>query len=151
MSRQCPFCGVQVKPELFACSTHWSIMGEENRAAIWEAYRNYQANSITLGQFKQIQQEVLDDEGGAMYDAMGNPVKKRDYDPAKELRAMATCWKRYLKQYKIYAAIKPQMLDERRRHGMVLANLTREMNRMADNTLNPPQPTLFDEAAHDPT
>lgn len=152
--RRCPFCGVEVHPDHFACPAHWGGMTEEGRGRIYRNKIAYKAGHLSLEKFRDIQQEVLDAEGGAVLDARGNELPKPGREPPTKREVnLAKLIHRYVRLRKAYSAVREQMVDDKRKAGRVLQQCEAELVAAADQILCPEQTQLklFDNPPADGT
>jgi len=65
-TRQCPFdgCARRIRPEIFACRSHWFSLNGRQKAAIWSAYEAWKTGNIDGDELRRRQKAVLDEVQG---------------------------------------------------------------------------------------
>lgn len=148
--RSCPFCGVPIDPDKFACRTHWACLTEADRRTIWDAYTGWQNHKISGRRLREIQKEVI-----AKY---AHLVTGRSPLPAlagvdrRQLEQVCLLFETFLAKDDEYRKCKEQFTDAKKKLGMEHRRLRQAVDAAIAAVLHPPQnqPALFDNSPDKP-
>lgn len=142
-TRRCPFlrCKKMIDPSLFACREHWPGIEDEYRFEIWEIYKQYLAGAMHIDDLVRRQGEIM----LRITDGI-DPRTASKAGPTAGEEGLAKIAERYIAKRKEYSAVKEQNIDLKRKVGMALGKIEKELADACKAILHPQQTqlTLFD-------
>jgi hypothetical protein len=149
MDRKCPFCGVPVDREKFACRAHWACLTEADKKVIWDAYGDWQNHKITGAKLREIQAAVV-----ARYPQVTgrSPLPALAGVDRRQLEAVCLLFERFLAKDDEYRKCKEQFVDAKKKLGMEHRQLRKAVDTLLHEILHPDQvqPALFDNSPEKP-